>query len=428
MKKKLTVIAGGQASREQAATMQQLLLPMVAGLVATKQSLLDFVVHVGLQALEAVLGQEAELLVGPKGKHQSGRQVHRWGTAPSQATLGGRRVQVRRPRVRSTNGQEVALDAWKQMAAADPLPARVVEQLVLGVSTRGYDRSLEPMPKGVKTRGTSKSNASRHFIAETKRRMKDFLNQRLADVDLCGLFIDGLVVAEYTVVVALGVSRDGTKLPLGVWLGSTENATVCTALLNNLIERGLRIDHPILAVIDGGKGIRRAIHDVLGKNAVVQRCQRHKTENVLGHLPKKKHPYVLQQLRAAYGSERADTARKLLRRLVAWLENNGEPDAASSLREGMEETLTVLKLALPRSLRRSFATTNVIENTNGTLRRVAHNVKRWRDGKMVQRWVTLGLTEAARKFRRLKGFREMPRLVAALEEKSVQLASEAEAA
>lgn len=428
MKKKLTVIAGGQASRKELATLQQLMLPMVAGLIATKQGLLDFVVRAGLEAFELLLGREAASLVGPKGKHQSARQFHYWGKTSSEATLGGRRVKLDRQRIRGLDGTEVELEAWSKLTAADPLPERVVEQIVLGVSTRGYGQSLDPVPENVKTRGTSKSNASRNFITETTRRMKEFLAQRLEQVDLWGLFIDGIVVAEHTVVIALGVTREGTKVPLGVWLGSTENHVVCTALLNDLIKRGLRVEHPILVVIDGGKGIRKGLNDVFGKNAIVQRCQRHKVDNVLAHLPKSKHPYVLQQMRDAYKSGRADTARKLLRQLVNWLESNGEPDAAGSLREGLEETLTVLKLDLPRALRRSFSTTNPIESMNGALRRTNRNVKRWRDGKMVRRWVALGVTEAARKFRRLKGFREMPVLIRALEEKSVQLASEAEAA
>jgi transposase-like protein len=228
------------------------------------------------------------------------------------------------------------------------------------------------------------------------------------------MFIDGIEIGKHAVIVALGVTADGTKEPLGVWCGSTENHTVAAALLQNLIERGLRVDAPMLFAIDGGKGLRKALSDVFGDRAVVQRCQVHKARNVRDHLPQERRAYVRRQMRDAYKSKSAKTAKMLLGQLASWLEANGEDSAAASLREGLDETLTVLRLGLPTTLCRTFSTTNAIENMNGTLRRVIRNVKRWRGETMIQRWVALGIAEAQRGFRRVKGHAQMKALLAAL--------------
>ena len=240
--------------------------------------------------------------------------------------------------------------------------------------------------------------------------------------------MDGLEVAGETVVVIIGITIDGRKVPLGIWLGSTENATVCTALLQNLLERGLRIDESILCVIDGGKGIRKALIDVFGDLAVIKRCQVHKLRNLRSYLPKSRHAYVLQTMKQAYKSKSAKKARKRLQALVSWLERNGYDEAARSLSEGMEETLTVLKLALPELLRKFLATTNAIENLNGTIRRVSRNVKRWKSPSMIRRWTALGVVTAEKKFRRIKGYRHMGALVHALRSKQKSLDSDAFAA
>jgi len=305
---------------------------------------------------------------------------------------------------------------------------RVVEQIVLGVSTRGYERSLEPVPADAEVAGTSKSSASRALIDGTAQKLAEFLDRKLDDVDLIAMFIDGLEIADKTTVVALGVTRDGTKIPLGIWLGSTENTALTTSLVQNLLERGLCVTEKTLFVIDGGKGIRRALQDVFGDNAVVQRCQVHKTRNVRDHLPEERRGYVTKQMNEAYRSTNAKVAKKRLLQLANWLESNDEDGAAASLREGLDETLTVLRLDLPAALRRTFATTNAIENMNGTIRRVCRNVKRWRDEGMIRRWVALGIGEARSKFRRVKGFKFMPALVAALRPTTTSLESESKVA
>jgi len=423
--KKSKRMQGGSSHGSQVA---QMLLPMVAGMVATKQQLETWVHQQGLRALDELFRAEAAEIAGPKGKHQENRSHNHWGQAEVELPFGGRRVTVMRPRVRSKPGGEVQLPSVEHFRTVDPMAERVVEQILLGVSTRGYGPSLGPPPP-VKTRGTSKSSASRHIVARTKQKMEEHLSRPLGDLDVVVLFLDGIIVAKRTIVVALGVVADGSKVPLGLWQGSTENASVCTALLQDLIRRGLHIERRMLCVIDGGKGLRKALGDVLGDRAVVQRCQVHKRRNVREHLPKERQSYVDQMMREAYTSGTAKTARKRLRSLLSWLERNGEDGAAGSLREGLEETLTVLKLDLKPALRRSLSTTNSIENLLGTVRRVSRNVKRWRDSSdMVRRWTALGVFTAERRFRRIKGFRDMPSLIQTLEEKSLNLDAQQEAA
>ena len=273
-------------------------------------------------------------------------------------------------------------------------------------------------------RGASKSNASRALIEATTEKLTAFVSRKLDAVDLVAMFIDGIEFAGHSVLIALGVTIDGTKTPLGIWAGSTENTTVVTELLSNLVTRGLRVEHSMLFVIDGGKAIRKALRDVFGDRAIVQRCQVHKARNVRDHLPEARRAYIAKQMRDAYDSATAATAKKKLLQLASWLDSNGHDDAAASLREGLDETLTVMRLGLTGTLRKTFATTNPIENMNGALRRIARNVKRWKDEAMIRRWVALGIAEAQKGFRRVKGHANMPFLVAALRPATATVAPE----
>lgn len=426
MQKKAAVREENQETLAMSVAMQQLMLPLLLAMDATKKGLLSFVQQMGMTVLSELLAAEAAMLAGPKGKHVPGRTHHHWGTARTPVAFGGRNVTIERPRVRARGkGKgEVELPSIEALRDGDPLATRVAEQIVLGVSTRGYDRSLEPLDAEIEARGTSKSNASRELINATSDKLAEFVSRKLDDVDLCAMFIDGIEIARRSVLVALGVTIDGTKVPLGIWAGSTENHVIAVALLQNLIERGLRVEASMLFVIDGGKGLRKALKDVFGDRALVQRCQVHKLRNVRDHLDEARRTYVARQMRDAYGSATAATAKKKLQQLASWLESNGEDSAAASLREGLDETLTVLSLGLPKTLCRSFSTTNAIENLNGTLRRVTRNVKRWRDEAMIQRWVALAVGEAQRGFRRIKGHKGMPALVAALRPTTKPMASE----
>jgi len=396
--------------------MQQLMLPLLLAMDATKRGLLAFVQQMGMAVLRELLATEAVQIAGPKGKHQLGRTHHHWGTGRASVAFGGRNVVVEHPRVRARGKgkREVVLPSMEALRQGDPLTARIAEQVVLGVSTRGYERSLDPIEPDIQSRGARKSSVSRGLVQATAEKLAEFVSRDLGDVDLCAMFIDGIEVAGRSVLIALGVTIDGTKVPLGIWAGSSENHVIASALLQNLIERGLRVEASTLFVIDGGKGLRKALKDVFGDRAVVQRCQVHKLRNVRDHLDESRRAYVARQMRDAYASTTASTAKRKLMQLASWLESNGEDSAAASLREGLDETLTVLNLGLPKTLARALSTTNAIENLNGSIRRVTRNVKRWRDEAMIRRWVALAVAESQRRFRRMKGHKGMSVLVAAL--------------
>lgn len=414
MKKKTGKRVGRQEQKPSTEElMKQLLLPMVVGVVSTRNDLMSWVHDRGLDAMDEVFRADAERLVGKKSKQQVDRVNHHWGKTWSEVPFGGQRIAVERPRVRSVNGRERQLPSLEVFRRIDPLPERVVDKILLGVSTRGYDRSIEHAPPGVSGRGSSKSAASRNLISLTRQKLQQDMGRKLDDVNLIAMMLDGLVIAKQTLVVALGITVDGNKVPLGLVQGSTENHTVCTKLLQDLIARGLQVRERILCVIDGGKGIHKALADVFGDLAVIQRCQVHKRRNVRDLISEAHLPYTMSAMSEAYKSHNAHVARNRLRQLISWLEANGEEDAAASLREGLEETLTVVKLGLPGTLRRSFSTTNAIENLMSAIRRVTRNVKRWQKD-MPRRWTALAILHAAKRFRRIKGHKELPILINAL--------------
>jgi putative transposase len=417
MKKRAAVerrMQGAPSPIAMATVMHQMVLPMIVGAEATKKGLMSFVHQMGMIALQELFAIEASALAGPKGRRNADRTHHHWGATKTALPFGGRHISVERPRVRRKGGGEEPLPSIEEFRRADPLSARVAEQIVLGVSTRGYARSLEPIADDVIARGTSKSNASRALVDKTTEKVAEFMTRRLDEVDLVAMFLDGIEIAGKAAIIALGVISDGTKVPLGLWLGATENHTVATELVQDMIARGLRVDEPTLFVIDGGKAIHKALRDVFGDLAVIQRCQVHKLRNVRDHLPESRRAHVARQMRDAYKSKSASVAKKKLQQLATWLAANGEDAAAESLREGLDETLTILRLGLSPTLVRTFSTTNAIENLNSSLRRVCRNVKRWRGDHMIRRWIALGIGEAQRKFRRVKGHQQMPVLIAAL--------------
>ena len=409
-------------------TAQQLLLPMIEGIVHTRRELFAWIQQVGINALQELFELDVVEMAGAKGKHCPARSHYRWGAAPIVLPFGGQRITVPCPRIRAVGGGEAQLRSAHHFRSVDPVPARVLNQILLGVSTRGYRHSLEPVPAGISARGASKSAASRHLIARMSGQLREQLRRRLDQLDLLVLMVDGIEIAHRTVVVALGILADGRKVVLGLWLGSTENAALCTSLLNDLLERGLKVDGRILCVIDGGRGIRKALEDVFGDLAVVQRCRVHKKRNILDHLPPPRKAYVSRMLTEAWRSDSATLARRRLKTLLQWFESNGENGAAGSLREGMEETLTVAKLDLPGALRTFLVTTNAIENLLGTSRRISRNVKRWRSGEMIVRWTAIGLAQAEKNFRRVRGYRHLPLLVRALRQDAVKIDRTEEAA
>jgi putative transposase len=390
----------------------KLTLPEV--LQDARQSLHELVLSKGLEVFAKMLEDDRTALCGPKHRPQGDRVAYRYGHDEGQQVLGGRKVRLRKPRVRSVTGRELELPTWREMNQEDPLNQRVIEQMLVGVSTRNYGRSLEPLPTAVPITGTSRSAVSRHFVASTRSQVEKFLSRRLDDLDLPVIMLDGTGMGEHVLVVALGIDAKGHKHVLGVTEGSTESEQVCRGLLRNLIERGLTVERARLFVIDGGKGLRKAIRETFGDWALIQRCQVHKLRNVVEQLPQGKRTWVRAAMNRAWLQPTAAGARSKLRELAAQLAEQ-HPSAARSILEGLDETLTVIGLGLGSTLAKTMRSTNPIENLQGTLKRVARNVKRWRGGSMALRWAVSGLLEAQKRFRRVKGYREMPQLIAALE-------------
>jgi len=383
---------------------------------SAKEGLLALSVGVGLGVLAELLEEEVVDVVGPKGEHIRERTAVRHGHEAGEVTLGGRRVPVERPRVRSADGRsEVRLRTYEYFADRDPLTRSVLERMLAGVSTRRYRRTAEPVGAEVEraARSTSRSSVSRAFVERTRGALSELMSRRLDDVRLAAMMIDGLELQGRCCVVALGITTEGAKIPLGLWEGSTENAAVATALLSDLVERGLDPEQGILFVIDGAKALRKAIRSVFDE-APVQRCVRHKERNVLDHLPERERPTVKLRLRRAWAADDHDRALDQLRALASELER-AYPGAASSLREGMEETLTITRLGVSSNLKRTLASTNPCESMLEIVRRTQRNVKRWSSGEMALRWTAAGMLEAEKQFRRIIGYRDLATLVVAIE-------------
>jgi len=360
---------------------------------------------------------EVDEVVGPKGKHDRDRAAVRHGHQGGEVTLGGRRVPVQRPRARTADGaREVELETYRHFAERDPLTDVVLDRMLAGVSTRRFARTGEPVGCEVDelARATSKSAVSREFVSRTREHLIELMSRPLDHVRLAVLMLDGIELKNRCCVVALGIDTDGVKHPLGLWDGSTENATVATTLLANLVERGLDVDHGVLVVIDGAKALRRAVRDVLGADTPVQRCVRHKERNVLAHLPERDRPLVRRRLRQAWALDDHAVALERLQCLADELERS-HPRAAASLRQGLAETLTVTRLDVRGRLKRTLQSTNPCESTIETVRRIARNVKRWQSGDMCLRWTAAGMLEAERQFRRVIGHHDLAKLAVIVE-------------
>lgn len=384
------------------------------GPLSPRARLVEVVLARGFEGVMQMLEEDREALCGPLRRWQPERQAYRHGYDEGRLVLGGRTVKVPRPRVRAVNGCEMELPSWRHFAEEDPLDERAIEQILAGVSTRKYGASLEAIPEGLQAGMTSSSSVSRRFIAMSRRRVEEFLSRSLDDQDLPVILLDGTSFGEHVLVLALGIDADGHKHVLGVVEGTTESEGVCRSLLTNLIERGLRVERARLFVIDGGKGIRKAIRMVFGAWALVHRCHVHKLRNVAEHLPKHRRPWVRAAIRKAWNARTVTQARQKLSHLADQLDDD-HPGAAGSIREGLDETLTLVRLGVSGALYRTLCSTNPIENLNGKVKTVARNVKRWRGGAMAVRWAATGLIEACKRFHRIRGHREMSQLIAALE-------------
>src|SRR5579859_629048 len=311
----------------------------LAAMFDARTTLYETVIHTGMSVLAGMLEDDRTRLCGPRYEHDRDRRATRAGHTQGELAFGGRHIRVRRPRARSRDGEEVALPTWKHFADADPLTPRAVEQMVLGVSTRNYGRSLEPTPAGIESRGTSKSAVSRRFVNATEQTLTDMMGRDLSTLSICAVIIDGIHVSDHLVVIGLGIDEQGEKHVLGLHEGATENESVCKALIEDLIARGLRNGRSRLFVIDGSKALAAAIRKAFGKRALLQRCQVHKRRNVEDHLPESMKKQVGRAMSAAYRCGNFERAKRMLNALARQLERK-YPSAAASLREGLDETLS----------------------------------------------------------------------------------------
>jgi putative transposase len=383
---------------------------------AAKDGLLALSVGLGLGVLGEMMEAELDEIVGAKHANNTERTAVRHGHEDGEVTLGGRRVAVRRPRARTVDGEhEVPLATYEYFADRDPLTRVVLEQMLAGVSTRRFARTREPVGEKVtgSERSASKSAVSREFIGRTREHLDALMNRDLADVRLAALMVDGIELKGRCCVVALGVSTDGVKLPLGLWDGSTENKTVTAHLLADLVGRGLDVEQGVLVILDGSKALRAAVDEVFGP-VPVQRCIRHKERNVLDHLPERDRPAVKTRLRRAWASDNHALALDGLRALAGELEHS-HPGAASSLNEGLDETLTLTRLGIRGRLKKTLASTNPIESMIEIIRRTSRNVKRWQNGDMCLRWTAAGMLEAETQFRKVVGYSDLAKLALAVE-------------
>lgn len=393
---------------------------------SAKEHLLSLTAAAGLLMLRELLEAELTRLVGPKGRHQEGRTAYRHGKERRLVTLGGRLVEVDRPRARRRDGRELILPTYQAVADRDPLREAALGKMLAGLSTRHYPAGLEDVGD-LPTRGTSRSAVSRRFVQATAAKLAQLGSRDLAPLGLVAVFIDGIEIGGHTLVVALGVDEQGGKHTLGLREGSTENAVVCRSLVSDLIDRGLPADRALLFVIDGGKAVRRAIAEHYGRLALVGRCRLHKRRNILGHLPEGLRPLIGRKLDEAWAKEDPDRAEAALRSLANSLEES-HPGAAASIREGLEETLTIARLGLSPALIKTFKSTNPIESLNEGIRDIEHNVKNWRSGKMALRWTAAAVLEREKRFRRINGYRDMWLLVRALDQHTKEVTSSKTAA
>ena len=404
---KIREIQGGKVTLEMP-------LPMAEVLEGATEAVETLMGEAGRMLILAAMMSEAEAIAGRKHSKLPERKAHWWGNQKGYAYFAGRKIEVSHPRVRGKNGGETPLETYLAFQNPARMESAVARRLLVNVSARNYETAVDQFIEGY---GVRKSSVSRHFVAATAQQLREFMERDLSGYNLCAIFIDGIGFAKHLLVVALGLDVEGRKHVLGIWQGATENEEVCRALLEDMTRRGLAMTGDYLFVLDGSKALRKAVTQAFGKNAAIQRCQTHKRRNVRGHLPLEHQAAIDARIRAAYNMSSHEDAKKSLELTARHLDRLN-PSAAASLREGMEETLTVHKLGVPDALRKTLSTTNPIESTFSITRHITDRVKRWRGGDMVQRWAVAALLQAEKKFNRIKGYRDLPKLVLNLKEKA----------
>jgi len=389
----------------------QMVLPMAEMVGWLRKGVGELIRQAGLQLMDLMMQEEVRELVGERSQRQAERTANRWGSERGYCVVMGQKVPMQRPRVRTTDDKEVRLGSYEIFHRGEPLTETVWEKLMLGLSTRKYGQAVREFTEAY---GLEKSAVSEHFIEASRAKLKDMMDRRLDKMRLCALLIDATPFAGQQMVAALGIGEDGRKTILGLRQGATENATVVGELLGELVERGLDFTVPRLYVLDGGKALTAAVKKYAGESAAIQRCQVHKRRNVVEQLIEEQKSGVAKKLNAAYALEDYSAAKQALAALQRELMDLN-PSAARSLAEGMEETLTVHRLRLPIQLRKTMASTNVIESAFSIVETVCRNVKRWHGGDQRERWVGSGLLVAEKQFRRVQGYKQIPVLIKELE-------------
>jgi putative transposase len=389
----------------------QMVLPMAEMMGWLRKGVGELIRQAGLQLMDLLMQEEVRELVGERSQRQAERTANRWGSERGYCVVMGQKVPVERPRVRTTDDKEVRLGSYEMFHRGEPLTETVWEKLMLGLSTRKYGQAIRQFTEAY---GLEKSAVSEHFIAASRAKLKDMMERRLDKIQLCALLIDATPFEGQQMVAALGIGQDGRKTILGIRQGATENTIVVSELLSDLVSRGLDFTEPRLYILDGAKALSAAVKQHAGESAAIQRCQVHKRRNVLDHLTDEQKPAVAMKLNAAYALEDYAAAKLALNRLHRELMDLN-PSAARSLGEGMEETLTVHRLHVPMQLRKTLASTNVIESAFSIVEQVCKNVKRWHGGDQRERWVGSGLLVAQKQFRRVTGYKQIPALIRGLE-------------
>jgi transposase-like protein len=389
----------------------QMVLPMAEMVGWLREGVGELIRQAGLRLMDLLMQEEVRELVGERSQRQTDRKANRWGSERGYCVVMGQKVPVERPRVRSTDDQEVRLGSYELFHRGEPLTETVWEKLMLGLSTRKYGQAVREFTEAY---GLEKSAISEHFIEASREKLQGMMERRLDKTRLCALLIDATPFEGQQMVAALGIAQDGRKMILGLRQGATENATVVGELLGDLVTRGLDFSEPRLYVLDGGKALTAAVKKHAGESAAIQRCQVHKRRNVLDHLTDEQKPAVAKRLHAAYALEDHAAAKQALNALHRELMDLN-PSAARSLGEGMEETLTVHRLHVPMQLRKTLASTNVIESAFSIVEQVCKNVKRWHGGDQRERWVGSGLLVAQKQFRKVTGHKQIPALIRELE-------------
>lgn len=411
MKKKLPVRPAATRDEEAgrlAGLVLQPRFPLAEMEGAIREGLMAFSCAAGLVVIAEMMEAELSEVVGPKGQHNPARVAQRNGAARGSVVLGGRSVPVSRPRAVMVDGGEVALDSYGVFSSRDLLTQVVLERMLAGVATRRHGLVAEPIGEVLEDRAASasKSAVSRRFKAATEAKLAELLARDLSGLDVAAMMIDGIIYAECCCVVALAITSDGTKVPVGLWEGDTENTTVVTDLLADLVVRGLGCEAGVLFVLDGSKALAGGVKRVFGDRAVIQRCVLHKRRNLEDYLPKDVAGRVDVQLARAFNDANAARGLKVAQGIAAQLEER-YPSAAASLREGLEDMFTVRRLGASDLLARSLSCTNAVESMISVVQRLCDRVTNWKDPKMVRRWVGVGMLEAERSFRRIRGCQDM---------------------